>query len=112
MKNKLEQLYEEIIRKQDEYIKELEDKLKTPSDTEKLEAVKPDYEELRREVLSLNDKLSILIDENNALRWSLTAAHEKMNGWKNRSDMWEEDYYEEHRRAEKLYDELERLKNE
>lgn len=97
-----------ICNKQREQIKELEKKLKTPSDTEKLQVAEPDYEELRRQV----DDLNYMINENDALRWSLTTAYKEMNDWKNRSDLWEENYYKEHERAEKLFDELERKNNE
>ena len=30
----------------------------------------------------------------------------------NRADMWKEDYYKEHKRAEKLYDDWKKLKDE
>lgn len=105
--------YEELTalcRKQEEYIKELEEKLKTPSDTEKVQVAEPDYEELVRERGDLYHQLSVLTDENNALRWSLTAAHKEITAWKNRSENWEENYYREHKRAERLYDKLEELK--
>ena len=106
MNNKDEQLtYEELTalcRKHEEYIKELEEKFKAPIDTEKSELSKPSYEELSRQI----DNLNVLIEENNALRWSLTTSHKEMCDWKNRSDMWQENYYKEHKRAEKLYDEL------
>lgn len=101
--------YEELTalcRKQGGYIKELREKLKTPGDTEILKETKPDYDELYRQVENLNHQLRVLIDENNALRWSLTTAHKEMTDWINRSDTWKENYYKEHERAEKLYDEL------
>lgn len=112
MTNKDEQpTYEELTalcRKQEEYIKELEEKLKTPSDTEECseKIAEPGYDELVRERGDLYHQLSVLTNENNALRWSLTMSHQVMNDWKNRSEKWEEDYYEEHQRAEKLYDKL------
>ena len=99
-----------LCRKQEEYIKELEKKLKTPSDTEKLETAEPSYEELDRERCDLIQQLNMLIEENNALRWSLTTAHKEMIDWKNRFDSMQEDYYREYKRAEKLYDEWEKLK--
>lgn len=101
-----------LCKKQEEYIKELEEKLKTPSDTEKVQVAEPDYEELVRECGDLYHQLSVLTDENNALRWSLTAAHKEITAWKNRSENWEENYYKENKRAERLYDELEKSKME
>lgn len=102
--------YEELTalcKKQEEHIKELEDKIYgTLSDTEKVKTAEPDYEELIRENSDLYHQLSILTDENNALRWSLTTAHKEMIAWKNRSENWEENYYREHKRADKLYDKL------
>lgn len=101
----------DLCKKQEEYIKELEEELRTPSKIEKCdELAKPDYEELCRQVDYLNHQLNALIDENNALRWSLTTSHKEVNDWKNRSEMWEENYYKEHKRAEKLYDEWAVLK--
>ena len=73
-----------------------------PSKTEKIEVSKPSYDELVKQLDGLNE----LIEENNALRWSLITMHKEMNNWKNRSDMWQENYYKEHKRADKLYDEL------
>lgn len=111
----LELTYEELTekcRKQEEYIKKLEEKLKTSSDTEKLETTKPDYDELVRVNSDLYHQLSVLIDENNSLRWSLTMAYKEMTAWKNRSENWQENYYKEHKRANKLYDELERKTDE
>lgn len=114
--SKDEQLtYEELTalcRKQEEYIKELEEKLKTPSETIKCDVPKPDYDELIRERDNLNHQLNVLINENNALRWSLTMAYKEMTAWENAVDMWKEDYYKEHNRAEKLYDEWKKLKND
>lgn len=116
MTTKDEQLtYEELTalcRKQEEYIKELEEKLKTPieKDTGSEAIREPDYDELVRECGDLNHQLSVLINENNALRWSLTMAHQEMTAWINRADMWKEDYYKAHKRAEKLYDEWKKLK--
>jgi len=71
-----------------------------------IEVAKPDYDELYRQISDLNQQLSILTDENNALRWSLTTAHKEIISWKSCSEGWEENYYREHKRAEKLYDEL------
>lgn len=68
---------------------------------------KPSYEELVKQLDNLYDKLKEVTEENNALRWSLTTTHKEMNDWKNLSDKWQENYYEEHERAEKLYDDLE-----
>lgn len=99
-----------LCNKQEEYIKELEEKLKTPSDTEKVEEAKPDYDELCRQVQNLHYMLDEERNTNKALRWSLTMAYQEMTDWKNHSDVWEEYYYREHKRAEKLYDELEELK--
>ena len=73
-----------------------------PSKTEKIEVSKPSYDELVKQLDGLNE----LIEENNALRLSLITMHKEMNNWKNRSDMWQENYYKEHKRADKLYDEL------
>lgn len=107
--------YEELTarcRKQEEYIKELEDKIYgTLCDNEKLtEVAKPDYDELCRQISNLSHQLSMLVEENNALRWSLTTAHKEITSWKSCSDGWEENYYREHKRAEKLYDEWSELK--
>ena len=99
----------ELYRKQEERIKELEDKIYgTLSDAEKCseKIAEPDYDELVRECGDLNHQLSVLTNENNALRWSLTMAYQEMTAWVNRADMWKEDYYEAHKRAEKLYDKL------
>lgn len=73
---------------------------------------KPSYDELVKQLDNLYDKLKEVTEENNALRWSLTTTHKEMNDWKNRSDKWQEDYYEEHKRAEKLYDDLEELEKQ
>lgn len=74
------------------------------------EPAKPDYDELCRQNDYLNRKLWALIDENNALRWSLTRAYREITNLENSSNTWEEDYYKEHKRAEKLYDEWKELK--
>lgn len=110
MTNKDEQFtYEELTvlcKKQEEHIKELEDKIYgTLSDGGEC-LQEPDYEELIVERDDLNHQLSVLTNEINALRWSLTMAYQEMTAWRNRSKKWEEDYYKEHKRAEKLYDKL------
>ena len=79
-------------------------------DTETISVAEPDYDELVRERSNLYHQLSALTNENYALRWSLTMAHKEMSDWKNRSEKWEEDYYQEHKRAERLYDKWEELK--
>ena len=106
MKNKDEALtYEELTalcRKQEEYIKELEEKLKIPSDNLSCEPAKPDYDELCRQVQRLNIKIIKLEQENNALRYSLTRVYIQLESSQAREEMWEEDYY----RANKLLEEL------
>ena len=113
MTSKDEQLtYEELTnlcRKQEEYIKELEEKLKTPSDTEKIECAKPDYDELCRQVQSLGYKLELLKQENNALRYSLTRMHRQLESSQAIEEIWEENYYRELKRAEKLFDEVNKV---
>ena len=97
-----------LCRKQEEYIKELEDKIYgTLSDSEKcVESAKPDYDELLRENQKLYDRIYQLVDEIEALKWSLIKSHNEMISWKEHCIHWEENYDKEHKRAEKLYEEL------
>lgn len=95
-----------IWREQEEYIKELKEKLKTSSDTEKDEVAKPDYDELCRQVQTLNNRIFKLEKENEALRYSLTETYKALQCSQSREEIWEEEYYEEHNRAEKLFEEL------
>lgn len=113
MKNKDEKLtYKELTalcRKQEEYIKELEDKLKIPSDTESGEPVKfikPTYHDLYGKNLSLSGKVDELEQENNALRYSLTKMHSHLKCLQEIETMLQEEYHKEHSRAEQLFDEL------
>lgn len=103
--------YEELTalcRKQEEYIKELE----APSDTLSCEPAKPDYDELCRQVQSLSYKLELLKQENDALRYSLTRMYIQLEISQAREEIWEEDYYKEHKRAEKLFDEVDKNNKE
>lgn len=114
MKNKKEQMtYEELTtlcRKQESYIKELEEKLKTSSATEKatekIEVAKPDYEELCRQVETLDYKLNEKITEIDALKFSLTMIYQEMITWQNRCDTWETNYYREYNRANELFEKV------
>ena len=110
MENKDEQMtYEELTtlcRKQESYIKELEEKLKTPSDIGKIEVAKPDYEELCRQVETLDYKLNEKITEIDALKCSLTMIYQEMITWQNRCDTWETNYYREYNRANELFEKV------
>jgi len=117
MKNKDEALtYEELTalcRKQEEYIKELEDKINSniliPKGTEKTEVAKPSYDKLYRQTQRLNDKIFKLKQENSALRYSLTKMYIQLESSQAREEMREEDYYREYKRAEKLFDEVNKV---
>ena len=108
--NKDEQFtYEELTarcRKQEEYIKELEEELKISNETIKCDVAKPTYEDLIRQVRSLNTQIYKLEQENNALRYSLASLYIQLENSESRAEQWKEDYYRENSRAEKLYDEL------
>lgn len=110
MKNKDKKLtYKELTalcRKQEEYIKELEEKLIKPSDTESCEPAKPTDNELYRKIQSLSGKVYELEHENNALRYSLTKMYIKLKDEQAIAEIWEEEYHREHSRAEHLYNEL------
>ena len=95
MKNKDEKLtYKELsalCRKQEEYIKELEEKLIKPSDTESCEPAKPTYDELFRKIQSLSGKVYELEQENRALRYSLTKMYIKLEDAQAIAEIWEEE---------------------
>lgn len=114
MTNKDQELTKEeltaLCKKQEEYIKELEEKLKTPSDTEKCEVAKPDYDELSRQAQRLDLKIFKLKRENEALRHSLTKMHMELNVSQSREEMWQENYYKESNRTDKLFEDLDELK--
>lgn len=80
-------------------------------DNDKIEEIK-NYDELYRQYRRLTDELYEMIDNNNALRYSLAMMYKEMTSFKNAAENWEENYYKEHNRAEKLYEELEKLKND
>lgn len=77
----------------------------------KCEVAKPDYNELCRENVDLNSKIYELKEEINALKWALSQAYKDMNYWKSKYDAAEGCYYKEHKRAEKLYEELNKNDN-
>ena len=83
-----------------------DEQLKTPSGTESCEPAKPTYDELLRKIQSLSGKVYELEQENNALRYSLTKMYVKLEDAGTVAEIWEEEYYREHNRAEHLYDEL------
>ena len=99
MKSKDEELtYEELAalcRKQEEYIKELKDKLKTPSGTEKCcmpekesyEALKCDRDRLR-EQLRNNDKLIFVLEK------SLIKINDEAMSYKQESEWYQQLNYE------------------
>ena len=101
-----------LCKKQEEYIEELKEKLKKFKDTEKCESEKPDYNELCRQVQSLNNKIFKLEQENEALRYSLTETYKGLKCSQTREEMYEEYYYKADKRSEKLFDELEKLNRE
>lgn len=106
--------YEELTarcRKQEEYIKELEEKLKTSSETVQCGLDKPTYDELCRQVRSLTGKSIELEQENDALRWSLTKMYIQLEISKVTEEQREEDYYRENSRAAELYDKLNKGRN-
>lgn len=77
----------------------------------KCEKAEPDYDELRVDNQKLQDKIEILENEILALNYSLGHLfHELRFSWLDNSTL-EEDYNREHKRARRLFDEVERLKN-
>ena len=91
----------------EEYIKELEEKLKTSSDTRICTGLaKPTYDELWRQIRILNEKNIKLEQENTALRYSLAGMYIQLENSEGRAEQRKEDYYRENKRAEKLFDEL------
>jgi transcriptional regulator with XRE-family HTH domain len=99
-----------LCRNQEQYIKELEEKLRTLSDTEKIQVAEPDYDELWRMNQVLHNRIFQLEKEIEALRFSLTETHRELKRTQSREEIWEEDYYKEHKRAEKLFEDLNELK--
>lgn len=96
-----------LCKKQEEHIKELEEKLKALIDPKKcVEPAKPEYDELCRQIESLSYKLELLKQENSALKYSLTQMYIQLKNSESREEIWQENYYREHKRAEKLYDEV------
>ncbi len=101
--------YEELTalcRKQEEYIKELEEKLRTPSDTEKIEVAKPDYNELVRR----NNRLLDTNIENRDTIQALLYALKNINNARIINDdslnHYQDMFLRERSRADKLFDEL------
>ena len=117
--NKDEELtYEELTalnRKQEEYIKELEKKIddmtpKAVFSDDKIEIRKPDYDELEDNFGRLNSAYSLLMEQNEALLFSLGEMFQKNKRLEDNVTYWKDQYRIEHKRADKLFDELEELK--
>lgn len=112
MNNKDEALtYEELTalcRKQEEYIKELEGK--TPSETEKCEVRKPTYDELISHNMRLSDKNREQEETIQALLYSLQKINIERLVNEDESRHFKEMWGKEYERANKLYDEWEKLK--
>ena len=112
--------YEELTalnRKQEEYIKELEKKIddmspKAVFSEDKIQICKPDYDELEDNFGRLNSAYSLLMEQNEALLFSLGKMFQKIKRLEDDVTYWKEDYSREYKRADKLFDELERLKND
>lgn len=114
MTNKDEQFtYEELTalcRKQEEYIKKLEEELKTPNDTEKIEVCKErqDYDDLLFQHYKAMDKIRELEEVVRALLYALRKIDVERLVNKNESQHYQEMYAQEYKRANTLFDIVEK----
>ena len=95
-----------LCRNQKEYIKKLEEELKTPNCAEKCDESKPTYDELYRKIESLGKQVSTLEQENRALRYLLTKMYGKLEDSQAMAEIREEEYRKEHSRVKQLDNEL------